>query len=237
MVQITTIEELKKVNVEYRLSSLGLQKSSKDIIQIKVFQKIISINLKSFEIFEKVQIETPIIFCTAYDKYAIQAFKVNSIDYLLKPVEKEDLEKALGKLQKLKSSSTSLNPDDVKKIIETISGSKSEYKSRFLVRIGNKLRSITTDEIAYFVTEYKIVNIVTTENKKYPVENSLEELETMLSPDEFFRTNRQTIISVKSVKSAEKEFGRYYVYLKTTGKKEFTVSRERVKSFKEWLDK
>ncbi len=190
----------------------------------------------SFEIFEQVDMEVPIIFCTAYDKYAIQAFKVNSIDYLLKPIHQEDLQKSLEKYQKLHSQQTDPVQYDFQELMQQLSGAKKEYKTRFLVKVGTKLLSVPVEKIAYFYTEYKVVNLVTLDKKIFPLDCPLDEVERVVSPDMFFRVNRQTVISIQSVKNVENDAGRLYVSLTVPTQNTLTVSREKSSAFKHWLD-
>jgi len=149
-----------------------------------------------FNIFKEIEVNSPVIFTTAYDEYALKAFEVNSVDYLLKPVKIEKLRQALDKHNKLKSSSiyTGLN-FDTQKLIESIRNSKPEYTSRFLVNKGNALLIIEISDIAYFHAEDKVVFITTGENKKYVINNTLDQLEKFLEPKKFFRTGRQFLVS------------------------------------------
>ncbi len=191
----------------------------------------------SFEIFDSKKIETPIIFCTAYDKYAIQAFKVNSIDYLLKPYEKEDLENAINKFKKISDKKSHELEENIEAVIKFFNQEKEIKKTRFLVKVGKKLNSITIEKISHFYTEDKLAYLVTHENKRYPVDYSLEALEISLPGNDFFRINRQYILSHKTIKTVESEFGKIFVELNVPTKNILTISRDRVSDFKRWLDK
>lgn len=191
---------------------------------------------QSFEIFKQVDITIPVIFITAFDEYAIQAFKVNSIDYLLKPVKKEDLHEALEKFNKLHVAKSKLALD-FSKLLETLSHVKPEFKKRFIIRYGDHIKTIETNTIAYFFTEEKINYLRTTDNKTYPLDYNLDKLETLLDPAVYFRINRQFIISFHSI---DEMFAfsksRVKVKLKPTTEADTVVSTERSAAFKEWLD-
>lgn len=189
----------------------------------------------SFEIFKQVKTLCPVIFTTAYDHYAIEAFKVNSIDYLLKPVKKDELAAALDKHKKLlqeKSVTT-----DLSKLIELMAdGTQSKYKKRFAVRYGEHLKTISIDEAAYFYTEDKINFITTKEGRRYTIDNNLDALETMLDPNIFFRINRQYIISIQAIAEMfAYSKSRVLVKLNPAAKHETIVSTERSGDFKLWL--
>jgi DNA-binding LytR/AlgR family response regulator len=191
---------------------------------------------QSFEIFKQVEITAPVIFITAYDEYAIRAFKVNSIDYLLKPIKKDELQDALKKFHSLHSVK-SKPVNDFSKLLETLKTPKAEYKKRFIIRYGDHIKAIQVKEIAYFFTEEKINFLRTVDNKTYPVDFNLDKLETMLDPAVFFRINRQFIISIHAI---EEMFAfsksRVKVKLKPSTEEDTIVSTERSSSFKEWLD-
>ncbi len=199
----------------------------------------------SFEIFEAIDINYPIIFTTAFDEYALKAFQVNSVGYLLKPIDKEELNKSLQKLFFLKNntqiqSSETENSLNLKEIIKQIQIEKKEYKNRFLVKMGEKLHSIQTNEIAYFQADEKIVCLVTQDEKKYFLNYSLDDLENILQPNDFFRLNRQFITHISAIQNIQTYFnGKLKITLFPTPKiqDEILVSRERSNIFKSWLDK
>jgi two-component system, LytTR family, response regulator LytT len=196
----------------------------------------------SFSIFEHVKVEAPIIFTTAYDEYTLQAFKVNSIDYLLKPIKKEELEKSLQKYQNLKKQFSQV-PDNqginFQALIKALQTTPTkEYKTRFLVKMGERLISIPESEIAYFYADSKIVLLITQDNKKYAVDYSLDELENQLNPIYFYRLNRQFFTHFRAIQSVHNYFnGKLKIILKPEMKEEITVSREKSSDFKQWLDK
>ena len=189
----------------------------------------------SFEIFEEVSINSAIIFTTAYDEYAIKAFKLNSIDYLLKPIDEDELKTAVNKFRK------SINPDQVSKQIsnlqELISEKNSEknYKKRFVTKVGSHLKMIPTEEIVCFYSENKGTYLQTETNRNYLLDTSLENLEDELNPDLFFRVNRQFFVNINYLEDIlAYSNSRLKLQLKNS-KQEIIVSRERVKDFKNWL--
>ncbi|MEY3501536.1 MAG: hypothetical protein RL308_3209 [Bacteroidota bacterium] len=206
-----------------------------------IFSDIELLDGQSFEIFNSIEISSPVIFTTAYHDFALKAFKVNSIDYLLKPLNKVDIKKALDKYKVLKDkmNSGSNNAGEVLKgLINDLKSEKKTYKSRFLVKMGDRLVSLTNDQIAYFYSEDKLVFVQTIENKKYPVDFSLDELEHTIDPSSFFRLNRQFISNINSIVSIHNYFnGKLKLTLKPTIEKEILVSREKASYFKDWLDR
>lgn len=196
----------------------------------------------SFSIFEQCNITCPIIFTTAYDEYALRAFKVNSIDYLLKPFEVEDLRKALEKWRLL-SGSTALQPDAeiMRLLMQQMSSQirQPSYKTRFMVKTGDHLHSINSSEIDYFYSENKIVWLRQQNGRKYLIDYTLEQLEEMLDPQDFYRINRKYIVSIGAIKSvAAYTNSRLKVLLKEPpDKEEVLISREKVEAFKGWLGK
>lgn len=190
----------------------------------------------SFNIFDKVKVTTPVIFVTAYDQYAIQAFRVNSIDYLLKPVTKTDLNGALEKFSELKSQ---LNTGiDFKALREMMSGEQQEFQKRFMVYFGDKIRTISADEVAYIYAEGKHVFLVTQKGVEYNIDFTLDKLTNSLDPSSFFRINRQFIVSLEGIETMYTYTkGRVKIDLKPQSKKEAIVSIDRAASFKKWLNK
>ncbi|RYD82404.1 MAG: response regulator transcription factor [Sphingobacteriales bacterium] len=199
----------------------------------------------SFEIFEKVDISCPVVFTTAYDEYTLRAFKVNSIDYLLKPLQLEDLELALKKYDKLRSGNNTeeaLHPvsqAQIESILNLLNPAKAtQYKSRFLIKVGDKFFSVTKDQIAYFYTEDKSVFIQTHDKQRYPIDNSLDDLDKILDPEIFFRINRQYIVHVDAVSKLHNYFnGKMKVFLKPEAQEEVIVSRDKASALKLWLDR
>jgi DNA-binding LytR/AlgR family response regulator len=186
-----------------------------------------------FEIFAKVKVEKPVIFSTAYDQYAIRAFEVNSIDYLLKPVEKEKLRNALAKLQLSKDTSV----PDYSEVLDFIKSNKTSYKSRFMVRLGQRIVAVPTEKIAYFYSENKLTYIVTLDGKKLPMDQPLDELMDLLDPKRFFRANRQFIVAFESIAEIHPYFkGRIKIILQPKSDDEVVISSDRTPEFKKWID-
>lgn len=189
----------------------------------------------SFEIFKEINIESPIIFTSAYDEYALKAFGVNSIDYLLKPINKVDLQRALTKIQNLSRTPKSDNSKLLKVLLEKLS-SESSYKKALLVSHKDKLIPLATKDIAYFYTEYKIVKAVTFSNTNYIIDDSLDTILQQLSPNDFFRINRQYIVSRTAVKDVSIWFsGRLALNLTVNTPERIYVSRSNCTEFKQWL--
>ena len=187
----------------------------------------------SFDIFKNVEVQCPVIFITAYDQYAIDAFKVNSIDYLLKPIKKNDLQAAINKFKKLKRGEAIL---DINKVLEVFNQPKAGYKTRFIVRYGEHIKTIKIEDAAYFYTEDKINFIITNEGRRYTIDYNLDALESTLDPKTFFRINRQFIISINAISEMfSYSKSRVLVKLNPPSKHETIVSTERSGDFKLWL--
>ncbi|REJ81160.1 MAG: DNA-binding response regulator [Bacteroidetes bacterium] len=200
-----------------------------------IFQDIQLSDGNAFEIYKKVKVSSAIVFTTAYDEFALQAFRVNSIDYLLKPIKKEELIRAFEKFRNLKP-----NPENEKQklesLLETLTSKKIQYKSRFLIRFGDQIKSIDVNDIAYFFTEDKINYLRTFDGYNYPVDNNLDELEHLLDPSVFFRINRQFIIGIKSIESMYAfSKSRVKINLQPHYNGDTIVSTERSPHFKNWL--
>ncbi|MDX2046379.1 MAG: LytTR family DNA-binding domain-containing protein [Chitinophagaceae bacterium] len=194
---------------------------------------------QSFEIFNLTEVKSPVIFTTSYDEYALKAFKVNSVDYLLKPVQKEELQAALNKFQKLnpETKTGGLNIDSLVKELQQKLQPK-EYRKRFLVKHAQKLVSVEIDEIAYFYSDGRLNFFKTTDNKKFVVDYTMDELEEMLDPEKYFRISRSFYVSVNSIDKIDDYFGnRLILGLKPAVDKEALVSREKVTDFKKWMGK
>ena len=189
----------------------------------------------SFEIFEDIETTSAIIFTTAYDEYALQAFKLKSIDYLLKPIDKEDLDRAIKKYQDFQpNNDINFFYQDIKNLFNT---SSNNYKERFSAKVGQHIKLITIDEISCFYSENKATYVYTTEGRNYIVEHTLEELEQLLDPKQFFRINRQSFVSIKAIKDIiSYTNSRLKVKLNHFNEHELIISRERVKDFKAWIN-
>ena len=190
----------------------------------------------SFEIFEAIDIKSAVIFTTAYDEYALRAFKLNSIDYLLKPIDEEDLETAISKFknQFQKSSIASLDFEMIKKML--VNPIDREYKKRFTIKMGQQLKMINIEEVECFFSENKGTYLHTFDNRDYLLDNTLEQLETELNPEDFYRVSRKFIIPMKAIKEIQLySNSRLKVILPTYKEDEVIVSREKVGDFKTWL--
>ena len=156
----------------------------------------------SFDIFTRVAISAPVIFTTAYDEYAFRAFKVNSIDYLLKPIDAHELGESLGKLKKLTDAFLDrMDTTMLQTIVQSLQSGQKSYRGRFLVKLGDRLVFIYTKDIAYFIAEDKLVFLITADHKRYATDYSLDELEPLLQPKEFFRINRQLLVHIQSIRN------------------------------------
>jgi len=188
----------------------------------------------AFSIFEKVQITSPVIFTTAYDEYALKAFEVNSIDYLLKPINSKNLERAIAKFLNQKTVKND-NSDLIAHMIATFKQTKEIYKSHFLIPHKDKYIPLAIDRLACFYTENKMVTIITVESETYKIDSSLEEILLQLDPSRFFRANRQYIVAHKAIKDISVWFGsKLSINLKVTVPEKIIVSKARVSEFKLW---
>lgn len=191
----------------------------------------------SFEIFESIQITSAVIFTTAYDEYALRAFKLNSIDYLLKPIDEEELEAAIVKFknQFQKHTMASLDFDAIKKML--INPIDRNYKKRFTIKMGQQLKMIAIEDIECIYSENKGTYIHTVDNRDYLLDTTLEQVETELDPKDFFRISRKFIIPLKAIKEIQMHSNsRLKVILPTYKNDEVIVARERVNDFKDWLN-
>jgi len=192
----------------------------------------------SFSIFDKVKIECPVIFTTAFDEFAIKAFEVNSIDYLLKPISEEKLIKSIDKLNKLteKWSQTNLQKNTYD-ILSKIKDSDKTYRSRILIQKSDSYTVVPTEKIAWFMAEHKEVILVDNQNNRHFVNSSLEKLENELDPAKFFRINRQYLVSINAISNIHNYFN-YKLKVEFTPKTddEVIVGRKKVSSFKNWLN-
>lgn len=189
-----------------------------------------------FEIFKEIQVSKPIIFTTAYDEYAIEAFKVNSIDYLLKPIKIDDLTRSINKFKNLKGVQQPVDVQTYQDLINLLTQKQQSYPSRLMIKIGEHIKSIKVDDIAFFFAEGRTAFVVTNEKKKYIVDHTLEELTTMLDPKLFFRCNRTYIININTIIDVVVYSStRLKVRLPKEFEDEIIISRERVSQFKAWF--
>ncbi len=188
----------------------------------------------SFQLFNKIKIHCPVIFTTAHEDYALQAFKVNSVDYLLKPIDAADVKKAVDKLKILqRSRSFTL---DYAEILKTIQAPGKKYKDRFVIRIGDTIKSLIVADIAYFYTENKSNFVCTNEGKRLPIDFNLDQVEQMLNPKNFFRINRQFIIGHHAIEEMKAHTrSRVIVKLHPPTKLDTVVAIDRAHDFRNWL--
>lgn len=188
-----------------------------------------------FEIFETINVDTPVIFTTAYDEYTLRAFKVNSIDYLLKPIEEESLSSALKKFRKLYYDNKDPYRRDFSQLLNEF---RNQYKSRFLLKTGEKYKSVPVGEVSHFHIIERNVFLNDYQGRDYGIDYSLDEIQGMLDPRKFFRINRNCIININSISLIYSySSSRLVLTLKNgTSGDEFVVSRERVTDFKKWVD-
>ncbi|QRR00629.1 LytR/AlgR family response regulator transcription factor [Dyadobacter sandarakinus] len=226
--------------VEWLAENRRLGGSEPDII----FLDIELADGQSFEIFNRIEVKSTIIFTTSYDEYALQAFKVNSIDYLLKPVQQEDLQRSIRKYYDLtgtqKSAATSLLPPDLENILRNLQlqQPQTEYRRRFLVKQGARLLSVETGDIAYFYIEECISFFKNHQGQKFVIDYKMDDLENVLDPAKFFRINRGMMITHQAVLQIQPYYNhRLALTLKPLYEKETIVSRERANDFKIWMGK
>jgi DNA-binding LytR/AlgR family response regulator len=190
----------------------------------------------SFSIFDQVKVEAPVIFTTAYDQYALRAFRLNSVDYLLKPIEAEELSRALAKYHAWMDKPA---PPDWQALAAAFRHPEQKtYQKRFLVNSGDKIRSVPVEEVAYFYGQQKYVFLISRDKRRFLLDYTLGELEDLLDPDQFFRVNRQFIVSFGAIQSmAAWSKSRIKVELSPPPDEEAIVSTEKSKFFKEWLNR
>lgn len=190
----------------------------------------------SFQIFEQCEVKCPVIFTTAYDEYALKAFKVNSIDYILKPVDKEDLAAAFAKLKNLtpKVDAAQVQLGNIEQAVRMLT---KKSKSRFVIKVGEHLRTIEVENILYFYSQEKTTFCHTTEKRDFILDYTLEQLVDMLDEQQFFRINRKYLVHAKSIQDIiSYTNSRLRLVLKDSDDADIIVARERVQEFKEWLD-
>ncbi|MEL6835289.1 MAG: LytTR family DNA-binding domain-containing protein [Bacteroidota bacterium] len=219
---------------------LGSVKKSVEYLQTKPEVDLIFLDIHlsddlSFQIFEQVEVQIPIIFTTAYDQYAIRAFKVNSIDYLLKPIEAGDLSKALDKYR---SYQPQYNMANLSQLVAQLKGEEKKYQERFIVSRGDKILSIPTSEVAYFEGEDRYVFLVTREGNRYIVDYRLSDLEDLLDPQHWYRLNRSFIAQFEVIdKIISLSKSRIKVELLPAARRDIFVSSANTRAFKEWLNR
>lgn len=193
----------------------------------------------SFMFIEQAKPESLIIFTTAYDEYAIRAFSVNSIDYLLKPIHNERLLESIEKFERLNKNTyiREYKNEELLEVLKNVSSTVKKFRTRFLVSRRDEFFTLQVEDIAYFYSENKCTFAVTKSGDKYLIEYSLDKLSEQLDPDIFFRTNRQSIVSINSIKSIEPYFqNKIIVQVKPKFDGQILISREKIAKFKIWLN-
>jgi DNA-binding LytR/AlgR family response regulator len=191
----------------------------------------------SFQIFEQCEVRSPVIFTTAYDEYALKAFKMNSIDYILKPVDKDELGAALTKLKNLtgKESDTRQLMDNIGQAVQML---MKKYKSRFVIKVGEHLRTVDVTAVRYFFSQEKTTFCVTDDNRNFILDFTLEQLEDMIDPALFYRINRKYLVCSSAIQDIiSYTNSRLKLVLKGSQDNDIIVARERVQDFKSWLDR
>ena len=187
-----------------------------------------------FEIFRQVDVKAKVIMTTAYDSYALKAFEAGSIDYLLKPVDADALQRAVARVRK---SESNIDVEALMKLMEAKAAPKKEYKERYIIRINDRIVPLNTSEIAYVYSEEKNNYLVTFDEQRYIIDSSLDVINEDLNPENFFRISRSCIVSMKAIRSIIKQTGRLRITATPESPFEMTVSRSRVDDFLEWLEK
>ena len=239
-------ETLKEITIETALiTCLNSIKSSVEWFQKNDHPDVVLLDIQlsdglSFEIFKQVKVDSMIVFTTAYDEYAMQAFKVNSLDYLLKPIEKDELETAFQKFNEYNKSfvqeqNTSV---DFTELASLISSQKTEYRKRFLIQSNESFFHLSVEKIAYFYSVAGVTLAVTFDKREYPINFSLESLKEQLNPDLFFKVNRQIIINIESIQKVHSYFNnKLLIETQPKHKEEILIGKDKTASFKKWLDK
>jgi DNA-binding LytR/AlgR family response regulator len=189
----------------------------------------------SFQIFDQCKVSAPVIFTTAYDQYALKAFKVNGVDYILKPVDKQELAVALAKVRSANQSSTELALQNIGAAVQML---MKKYKTRFVIKVGEHLRTVEVDQINYFFSQDKATFCVTSDNRSLILDYTLEQLEEMIDPELFFRINRKYFVRASAIQDIISfTNSRLRLVLKGSGDSDIIVARERVQEFRQWLDR
>jgi two-component system response regulator LytT len=239
-------ETLQDVNFETELiGCLNSIKSAVKWFQNNPHPDIILLDIQlsdglCFEIFKQVKIDSTIIFTTAFDEYAIQAFKVNSIDYLLKPIEKDELQTAFEKYQQYNTQFIQEKNSniDFSELASLIKSEKTEYRKRFLIQSNESFFHLPVGDIALFYSMQGVTFAVTFEKREYPVNFSLESLKEQLHPDKFFKINRQFVVSIDAIKRVHSYYnGKLKLEIKPSHTEDIIVGKDKVAAFKRWLDK
>jgi len=202
-----------------------------------IFLDIHLVDGLSFDIFKSVQVKTPIIFTTAYNEYALNAFQLNSIDYLLKPVTFDDLYASMKKLESMKESLASSKLPNLEDLSKALNQIQKQYKTRFMIKVGEKLRSFKAEEISLFLSEGRTVSILLDSGKEYVINYKLEEVQGLIDPQMFFRIGRSFIVNINSIHAVNiHSNSRLKINLHSPTDRELIVSRDKVAPFKDWFN-
>lgn len=232
---------IKKLLEAEGINILGVVHTNKELANIIKFGNdadvyFMDINLSDgivFEVLQEVELATPIIFTTAYDEYAIKAFKQNSVDYLLKPINAEDLKVAIAKFKSIHQRESKL---DITALSQLINKRQSNYRERIKVKVGDKLRSFKMSEIALFYTSDKITFLSTDEGRSYPIDTTIDAIVSELDPSVFHRVNRGQVVHIDHISDViSYSNSRLKVLIPQAKGQEIVVARDRVKQFKEWF--
>jgi DNA-binding LytR/AlgR family response regulator len=192
----------------------------------------------SFEIFDQAGLTSPIIFTTSYDEYAIKAFRVRSVDYLLKPIKLTDLQAALAKYHDLRAAFSPIaGSQRLEQLLDSLPLTNRTYKTRFLVASGEQLLPVEVDQIAYFQTRHELVYLVARDGRRFVLDYTLEQLERLLDPQQFFRANRQLLTHLSAVRRLHPYFnGKLKLDLHPESSEEVLISRDKASPFKAWIE-
>jgi len=234
-----------RYNADYRIvKKLGSVEAANEWLSEHEMPDLLFMDIQlsdgtSFDLLKTIEISCPVIFTTAYDHFALDAFQLHSVDYLLKPVSQEKLTKAFQKLEEMQQQfqQEEAHPE-WEAVIKTLETTKQTYKSRFLIKTGTRYFPISTEQTYYFFSSQRITFLVTDEGKKYTISHTLDELAQLLDPADFFRINRKMIVHINSIQMVHKHFnGRLKVDLVPQSTEEVMVSSRRVADFQAWLDR
>ncbi len=232
---------LEKLLLPLGLNVIGVCQSNADLLAWLAQNKepdlyFLDIHLSDgivFDALASINLEAPIIFTTAYDQYAIKAFKENSIDYLLKPIDKEELAQAINKYKRQNKPSSNL---DLQQLSQLLRQDQAQYKERMSVKIGDHLRSIKLSEVTHFYSAQKITFLHSSDGRSYPIDSSLDTLQPRLDPKQFFRVSRSHLVQIDFIRDViSYSSSRLKVVMEGAKNQEIVVSRDRVKAFKAWL--
>lgn len=231
----------KEIKIVKRLetvaATIAFFEKEKDLIDL-IFLDIHLADGHSFEIFNQIKINTPIIFTTAYDQYALKAFQQTSVDYLMKPIQEEELERSLEKFYRLFSKTTNDSSADYSTLLKILQSQQKDFKQRFIIQVGAKIRSIDVEDIHLFYAQDKACFLITNSGKRYDINYTLENLMPQLDDKNFFKLNRKIIVNINSIQEVYQfSRSRYKVQVKHSPGFEVFVSSERMRAFKKWLNR